>query len=171
MYSWSSLQNFEPYSANVWDECICAVVRTFFGIGMKHWPFHSCNMYCHLNTGYCQSCVNKNSFLILSTRTVHKKLFSCLVTLYYSEISFPCNDFFTEFLSGSISRTSSSWIWWRVPWRTYSGVAFGSSVCPFNLFSFFPYFPFSINIVLVFPFPSWIIVLLSQTWLACISGM
>ena len=122
-------------------------------------------------TRHCQSCVNKNSFLILSTRIVYKKLFSCLVTLYYSGISFPCNDFFTEFLSGSINRTSSSWIWWRVLWRTYSGVAFGSSVCPFNLFSFFPYFPFSINVVLVFPFPSWIIVLLSKSWLACISGM
>ena len=29
------LENFEHYFASMWDECICAVVWTFFGIGMK----------------------------------------------------------------------------------------------------------------------------------------
>ena len=29
------LENFEHYFANVWDECNCAVVWTFFGTGMK----------------------------------------------------------------------------------------------------------------------------------------
>ena len=42
-----SLENFEHYFASVWDECNCAVVRTFFalpffGIGMKTDLFHSC---------------------------------------------------------------------------------------------------------------------------------
>ena len=38
------LENFEHYFANMWDECNCAVVWTFFGIdffggGNKNWPF------------------------------------------------------------------------------------------------------------------------------------
>ena len=38
------LQNFEHYFANVWDECNCAVVWTFFGIAFlrdwnENWPF------------------------------------------------------------------------------------------------------------------------------------
>ena len=43
-----SLENFEPYFANMWNECNCAVVWAFFssnfgfGIGMKTDPFQSC---------------------------------------------------------------------------------------------------------------------------------
>ena len=42
-----SFENFEHYSANVWDECSCAVVWAFFGIvffgtGMKVDLFQSC---------------------------------------------------------------------------------------------------------------------------------
>ena len=38
------LENFEHYSASVWDECSCAVVWTFFGIAFlwdwkENWPF------------------------------------------------------------------------------------------------------------------------------------
>ena len=38
------LENFEHYSASVWDECICVVVWTFFGIAFlwdwnENWPF------------------------------------------------------------------------------------------------------------------------------------
>ena len=38
------LENFEHYSAGVWDECNCAVVWTFFGIAFlwdwnENWPF------------------------------------------------------------------------------------------------------------------------------------
>ena len=38
------LENFEHYFANVWDECNCAVVLTFFGIAFLwdwngNWPF------------------------------------------------------------------------------------------------------------------------------------
>ena len=38
------LENFEHYFASVWDECICAVVRTFFGIAFlwdwnENWLF------------------------------------------------------------------------------------------------------------------------------------
>ena len=38
------LENFEHYFANVWDECSCAVVWTFFGIAFlwdwhEDWPF------------------------------------------------------------------------------------------------------------------------------------
>ena len=38
------LENFEHYFANVWDECNCAVVQTFFGIAFlwdwnENWPF------------------------------------------------------------------------------------------------------------------------------------
>ena len=38
------LENFEHYSASVWDECNCAVVWTFFGIAFlwdwnENWPF------------------------------------------------------------------------------------------------------------------------------------
>ena len=38
------LENFECYFANVWDECNCAVVWTFFGIAFlwnwnENWPF------------------------------------------------------------------------------------------------------------------------------------
>ena len=36
------LENFEHYFACVWDECNCAVVWTFFGIGMKAALFQSC---------------------------------------------------------------------------------------------------------------------------------
>ena len=36
------LENFEHYFASVWDECSCAVVWTFFGIGMKTDLFQSC---------------------------------------------------------------------------------------------------------------------------------
>ena len=36
------LENFEHYFTNVWDECNCAVVWAFFGIGMKTELFHSC---------------------------------------------------------------------------------------------------------------------------------
>ena len=36
------LENFEHYFASVWDECSCAVVWTFFGIGMKTELFQSC---------------------------------------------------------------------------------------------------------------------------------
>ena len=39
-----SLENFEHYFANVWDECNCAVVWAFFGIAFlrdwnENWPF------------------------------------------------------------------------------------------------------------------------------------
>ena len=38
------LENFEHYFTSVWDECNCAVVRTFFGIAFlwdwnENWPF------------------------------------------------------------------------------------------------------------------------------------
>ena len=38
------LENFERYFASVWDDCNCAVVRTFFGIAFlwdwnENWPF------------------------------------------------------------------------------------------------------------------------------------
>ena len=38
------LENFEHYFASMWDECNCAVVRTFFGIAFlwdwnENWPF------------------------------------------------------------------------------------------------------------------------------------
>ena len=41
------LQNFEHYFANVWDECNCAVVWTFFCIALlwdwnETWPFPVC---------------------------------------------------------------------------------------------------------------------------------
>ena len=36
------LENFERYFASIWDECNCAVVWTFFGIGMKTDLFQSC---------------------------------------------------------------------------------------------------------------------------------
>ena len=40
------LENFEHYFASMWDECICAVVWTFFGIAFlwdwnENWPFSS----------------------------------------------------------------------------------------------------------------------------------
>ena len=37
------LENFEDYFASVWDECNCAVIWTFFGIGMKTDLFQSCH--------------------------------------------------------------------------------------------------------------------------------
>ena len=37
-----SLENFEYYFASVWDECNCAGVWTFFGIGMKTDLFQAC---------------------------------------------------------------------------------------------------------------------------------
>ena len=39
------LENFDHYFASLWDECNCAVVWAFFGIGMKADLFQSC--------GYC----------------------------------------------------------------------------------------------------------------------
>ena len=36
------LENFEHYLISVWDECNCAVVWAFFGIGMKTDLFQSC---------------------------------------------------------------------------------------------------------------------------------
>ena len=41
------LENFEHYFTSVWDECNCAVVWAFFGIGFlwdwnENWPFQSC---------------------------------------------------------------------------------------------------------------------------------
>ena len=39
------LENFEHYFSRMWDECNCAVVWTFFGIGMQTDLFQSC--------GYC----------------------------------------------------------------------------------------------------------------------
>jgi len=41
------LKNFEHYFANIWDECNCAVVCTFFGIAFlwdwnENWPFLAC---------------------------------------------------------------------------------------------------------------------------------
>ena len=36
------LENFEHYLTSVWDECSCAVVWAFFGIGMKTDLFQSC---------------------------------------------------------------------------------------------------------------------------------
>ena len=40
----SGLENFEHYSASVWDECNCALVWVFFGIAFlwdcnENWPF------------------------------------------------------------------------------------------------------------------------------------
>ena len=37
-----ALENFEHYFTSVWDECNCAVVWAFFGIGMKTDLFQSC---------------------------------------------------------------------------------------------------------------------------------
>ena len=37
-----NLENFEHYFASMWDECNCAAVWTFFGIGMKTELFQSC---------------------------------------------------------------------------------------------------------------------------------
>ena len=36
------LENFQHYFTNVWDECSCAIVWTFFGTGMKTDLFQSC---------------------------------------------------------------------------------------------------------------------------------
>ena len=36
------MENFEYYFASLWDECSCAVVWAFFGIGMKTDLFQSC---------------------------------------------------------------------------------------------------------------------------------
>ena len=36
------LENFQHYFTSVWDECSCAVVWAFFGIGMKTDLFQSC---------------------------------------------------------------------------------------------------------------------------------
>ena len=36
------LENFEHYFTSMWDECNCAVVWPFFGIGMKTDLFQSC---------------------------------------------------------------------------------------------------------------------------------
>ena len=36
------LENFEHYFTSMWDECNCAVVWAFFGIGMKTDLFQSC---------------------------------------------------------------------------------------------------------------------------------
>ena len=36
------LENFEHYFTSMWDECSCAVVWAFFGIGMKTDLFKSC---------------------------------------------------------------------------------------------------------------------------------
>ena len=36
------LENFEHYFTSVWDECNCAIVWAFFGIGMKTDLFQSC---------------------------------------------------------------------------------------------------------------------------------
>ena len=37
------LENFEHYLTSIWDECNCAVVWAFFGIGMKtDWQCSSC---------------------------------------------------------------------------------------------------------------------------------
>ena len=38
----SGLENFEHYFTSIWDECNCAVVWAFFGIGMKTDLFQSC---------------------------------------------------------------------------------------------------------------------------------
>ena len=40
-----SLENFEHYFTSMWDECNCAVVWAFFGIGMKTDLFQSCGHY------------------------------------------------------------------------------------------------------------------------------
>ena len=40
------LENFEHYFASMWDVCNCAVVWTFFGIGMKTDLFQSCGHCC-----------------------------------------------------------------------------------------------------------------------------
>ena len=42
-----SLENFEHYFANMWNECNCVVVWTFFGIALlcdwnENWLFQSC---------------------------------------------------------------------------------------------------------------------------------
>ena len=37
-----SLETFEHYFTSMWDECNCAVVWTFFGIGMKTGLFQCC---------------------------------------------------------------------------------------------------------------------------------
>ena len=37
-----ALENFKNYFARVWDECNCAIVWAFFGIGMKTDLFQSC---------------------------------------------------------------------------------------------------------------------------------
>ena len=43
MYCWSlPWRIFEHYFASVWDECNCAIVWAFFGIGMKTELFQSC---------------------------------------------------------------------------------------------------------------------------------
>ena len=44
MYCWSLAWRIEHYFTSVWDECICAVVWTFFGIAFlwdwnENWPF------------------------------------------------------------------------------------------------------------------------------------
>ena len=36
------LENFEHYFTSMWDECNCALIWTFFGIGMKTDLFQSC---------------------------------------------------------------------------------------------------------------------------------
>ena len=47
MYCWSLSWRIKHYFANMWDECNCTVVWTFFGIAFlwdwnDNWPFLSC---------------------------------------------------------------------------------------------------------------------------------
>lgn len=77
----------------------------------------------------------------------------CLDTLHFSGILCPYGEIrfrrcylfwilftcvFSEFLSGSINQTSSSWMSWRILWSTCNSIPFGSSsLCHFNLFRLF----------------------------------
>ena len=59
------LENFEHYFTSVWDECNCAAVWAFFGIGMKTDLFQSCGHYWVFQICWHTEC---SSFTALSFR-------------------------------------------------------------------------------------------------------
>ena len=109
------LENFEHYSASVWDECNCAVVWAFFGIAflwdLNHMhtthKFAHAQMRTHTHLGIC---THRHTWLHMFMHHTHNHtyLYACTHTLAHSQHTCPHTRCVT---SPSGPNFSHSWQW------------------------------------------------------------
>ena len=110
------LENFDHYFTSIWDECLCAVVWAFFGIGMKTDLFQSCGHCWVFQICWHIECstFKASSFKIWNSSTGIPSPPLVLFIVMFSKAHLTSH----SRISGSRSVITPSWLSWS--WRSFS---------------------------------------------------